>query len=271
MIGALSPVYAGAPSGLNIIFLLADDQRNDVLGCTGNPVIQTPTLDRLAAEGVRCENAFCQVPICAASRATLFTGLTQRTHGYNFGEPRVSADHMATSYPMILKAAGYRIGFIGKYGMAFVPPGMREQFDYFKPIHRDPYLKEMPDGTLRHETDLCIDGAIEFVHSNPADQPFCLSVSFNASHAEDRDHRPGYHFQWPASADGLYEDVAMPAPNLDDEKYFQALPPFLQDPEELGRKRYAWRWDTPEKYQANLRAYFRTVSYTHLTLPTTPY
>lgn len=244
----------------NIIFLLADDQREDVLGCYGNSLIQTPTIDKLADEGVRFENVFCEVPICAASRSTLFTGLSQRTHGFNFGEPKVSAEHMATSYPMVLKKAGYRVGFVGKYGMSFVAPGMKREFDFFKPIDRNPYLKEMPDGSLRHETDLCIDASIEFVQSNPQGTPFCLSVSFNASHAEDGDHRPGYHFQWPESADGLYEDIEMPEPKLADEKYFKAMPAFLQDEKELSRLRYFWRWDTPEKYQTNMRAYYRMVT-----------
>lgn len=244
----------------NIIFLLADDQRGDVIGCYGNTLIQTPTLDRLAEQGVRFDNVFCEVPICAASRSTLFTGLSQRTHGYNFGEPKVSAAHMATSYPMVLKEAGYRIGFAGKYGMTYVKPGMKREFDFFEPIDRNPYIKAMPDGSMRHETDLCVDAGIKFLQSNSEGTPFCLSISFNASHAEDGDLRPGYHFQWPESADGLYEDIEFPEPDLADEKYFKAMPSFLQDENELSRKRYFWRWDTPEKYQTNMRAYYRMVT-----------
>jgi len=244
----------------NIIFFLADDQRDDVFGCAGNPIIQTPTLDSLAAQGVRFENTFCEVPICAASRATLFSGLSQRTHGYNFGELPVPSEFIATSYPMMLKAAGYRIGFAGKYGMRFGGSGLKKAFDFVQEIGRNPFLKKQKDGTLRHETDLCVDAAIEFIESNPQNKPFCMSVSFNATHAEDGDHRPGYHFQWPESADGLYEDVQIPAPELADEKYFKALPPFLQEAGGLLRKRYYWRWDTPEKYQTNIRAYYRMIT-----------
>jgi len=189
-----------------------------------------------------------------------FSGLSQRTHGYNFGEPAVPAKYIATSYPVMLKAAGYRIGFAGKYGMSFASPGMTKEFDFFKPIDRNPYLKRMPDGSLRHETELCGDAAIEFIQSNPPGTPFCLSISFNASHAEDSDHRPGFHFQWPKSTDGMYEDVEIPAPRLGDEKYFTAMPPFLQDITQLNRERFYWRWDTPEKYQINMRAYFRMVT-----------
>lgn len=260
LLAQLVQSVCAASTAPNVIFLLADDQREDVLGCYGNPLIQTPTIDKLAAEGVRFDNVFCEVPICAASRSTLFTGLSQRTHGYNFGEPKVSAEHMATSYPLVLKNAGYRVGFAGKYGMTYVAPGMKREFDFFKPIDRNPYLKEMPDGSLRHETDLCVDAGIEFLQTNPEGTPFCLSISFNASHAEDGDHRPGYHFQWPESTNGLYEDIEIPAPKLADEDYFKAMPPFLQDEEGLSRKRYFWRWDTPEKYQINMRAYYRMVT-----------
>ena len=98
----------------NIIFLLADDQRSDVLGCYGNELIHTPTLDQLAADGVRFENFFCETPICSASRSTLMSGLSQRSHGFNFGEPPVPAKYISTSYPAYLKANGYRTGFTGK-------------------------------------------------------------------------------------------------------------------------------------------------------------
>lgn len=253
-------VWSSDSGRRNIIFFLTDDQRDAVLGCYGHPIVKTPTIDRLAAEGVRFENSFCEVPICAASRASIFTGLSQRTHGYNFGEPPISTEYVATSYPALLKAAGYRTGFAGKYGVECSEPGIGAGFDFFKPIDRNPYLKKMPDGSLRHETELCGDAAIEFIQSNPADTPFCLSISFNASHAEDTDHRPGFHFQWPKSTDGLYESVEIPTPRLGDEKYFTAMPPFLQDITQLNRERFYWRWDTPEKYQINMRAYFRMIS-----------
>ena len=249
--------HAHAAPRKNIVFILADDQRRDVLGCYGNTQIQTPTLDNLAARGVRFDNFFCQSPICNASRASLITGLTQRTHGTNFSAPPVAARYISTSYPARLKANGYRTGFTGKYGFSFSRNDKAEQFDFYKPYGRTPYLKTMPDGSLRHETDLCADAALEFIDTNPANQPFCLSISFNASHAEDKDRRPGFHFQWPQSADGLYEDVAVPPPKLSDPKYFAALPPFLQDENGLSRQRYFWRWDTPQKYQTNMRAYWR--------------
>ncbi|MGB0371796.1 MAG: sulfatase family protein [Opitutales bacterium] len=244
----------------NIIFFLADDQRADVLGAYGNTFAITPTLDRLASEGVLFENAFCQAPICAASRATLFTGLTQRTHGYNFGKPPVPSKYIETSYPAALKSSGYRVGFAGKYGVKFQKPGLRKTFDFYQYINRSPYIKKLKNGTERHETDLCADAAIRFIESAPKNSPFCLSVSFNATHAEDKDRRPGYHFQWPESADGLYEATEFPEPKLSNPEFFEALPDFLKNPNELSRERFFWRWDTPEKYQANIQAYFRMLT-----------
>jgi arylsulfatase A-like enzyme len=259
-VGVGAQALAAGSLGKNIVFILADDQRSDVLGCYGNELIKTPTIDALAENGVRFENFFCETPICSASRATLLSGLSQRSHGFNFGEPPLPAKYIATSYPAYLKANGYRTGFTGKFGFRYSKSDKKEQFDYFKPYDRNPYLKKMPDGSLRHETDLCADAAIEFIKTNPKNKPFCLSVSFNASHAEDSDLRPGFHFQWPESTDGLYEDIAMPLPKLGDDKYFKATPEFLQDEKELSRARYFWRWDTPEKYQINLRAYFRMIT-----------
>lgn len=239
----------------NIVFFLIDDQRNDTLGCAGHPIVRTPNVDSLAREGVRFTNAFVTTPICAASRASIFTGLVERTHGYTFGKPPVSPEHLANGYPALLHDAGYRTGFCGKYG---INPRQEQHFDEYEEINRNPYFHEQADGSLRHETELCADFAENFVAKS--DRPFCLSISFNASHAEDSDHRPAIgHFPSPRAVDGMYEDIAMPAPRLADAKFRDALPDFLKETS-LNRERYFWRWDTPEKYEANLRAYFRMLS-----------
>jgi arylsulfatase A-like enzyme len=245
----------------NIIFLLADDQRNDTLGCAGHPIIKTPVIDRLAAEGVRFRNTFVTTAICAASRASIFTGLHEQTHGYNFGKPPVSAEHMQASYPMLMRQAGYRTGFIGKYGVE-TELDQKAVFDVVHNIGRNPYFKKQPDGSLRHETELCADRAIDFINQNQEGEPFCLSVSFNASHAEDGDKRPGIgQYPWPKTVDGMYEDVLIPQPRLNDPAIFKNLPEFLRNPRtSLNRERYFWGLDTQEKYQANMRGYFRMIS-----------
>ncbi len=68
----------------NIIFILTDDQRWDALGYSGNTIIRTPEMDKLAKEGTWFKNAFVSTPICAASRASIMTGLYERKHLYMF-------------------------------------------------------------------------------------------------------------------------------------------------------------------------------------------
>ena len=101
----------------NIIFFLFNDHRWDRLRCAVHPVLKTPNIDRLTAEGVRFQNMFLTTSICAASRATILTGLYERTHGYTFGTPPISEKHSLANYPALLKKAGYRTGFIGKFGV----------------------------------------------------------------------------------------------------------------------------------------------------------
>ena len=72
--GAAWQVSAQSSKRPNILFLLTDDQRWDALGCMGNRIIQTPVIDRLAAEGVTFLNNFCATAICMTSRACIFTG-----------------------------------------------------------------------------------------------------------------------------------------------------------------------------------------------------
>ena len=58
----------------NIIYILGDDQRGDLLGCMGHPVLRTPHLDALAADGTLFTEAFCTSPLCTPSRACHYLG-----------------------------------------------------------------------------------------------------------------------------------------------------------------------------------------------------
>lgn len=247
---------ACAASRPNLIFFLTDDQRNDTLGCAGHPIVKTPVIDQLAQGGVRFANAFVTTSICAASRASLFTGLHERTHKYTFGTPPIAQAHTDQSYPALLRQAGYRTGFVGKFGVGVTQGAKEAMFDYFKPLNRNPYFKKQPDGSLRHLTEIAGDHAIAFLNANTDEQPFCLSVSFNASHAEDSDKEN--HFPWPKAVDGMYDDINIPAPRLSEAAIYDRHPEFLK--KSINRERFFWRWDTPEKYQKNMRAYFRMLS-----------
>lgn len=249
----------------NILFILVDDQRNDTLGIAGHPVIQTPNIDRLAGEGVRFENMFVTTSICMASRASILTGLTETGHGYTGGplpaSPLLRQD-IDTSFPLQLRNAGYRTGFFGKLHLRFQGDKQRELsriYDAFEEINRSPFFKVQENGTLLHEADLIGNRSLEFLEDQPKDRPFCLYMSFNIAHAEDNDRRPGIgHFPWPPSVDGMYEDIDPAPPRLGDERYFQVQPDFLKN--SLNRERWFWRWDTPEKYAINMRAYYRMLT-----------
>lgn len=181
----------------NILLLLTDDQRNDTLGCAGHPVVQTPHIDSLAARGVRFDNGFVTTSICAASRASIFTGLHERSHGYTFGKPAVHEDYTRASYPVLLRHSGYRTGFIGKFGCRM--EGGDAMFDVKENVPGPGYLKQ-PDGGLRESTEVMGDLAEAFIREDDK-RPFCLSVSFHASHAKDSNKVPGKgHYPYPSGA-----------------------------------------------------------------------
>ena len=261
LVSMQKPVLFAADKKPNIVFVLVDDQRNTSLGCAGHPQIQTPVIDNLARRGVRFTNAFVQTPICMASRANLFTGLTTTTNGYhaNPSTPVVTGD-LDTSFPTLLRKSGYRTAFYGKQHVNWEKGvnGMKEMFGDHEVLHRNPYLKKMPDGSLRHVDEIIGDRSVNFVQAQSADNPFFLYMSFNISHAEDSDKRPGFHYQWPAEEDGRFEDIEPNRPTLDDPKYYLATPDVLK--KTINRDRYFWGYDTPEKYRTNMRALYRMLA-----------
>lgn len=244
----------------NIVFFFTDDQTTSTLGCYGNHLVQTPNIDALAAKGTRFENAFVSHSICWVSRTTILTGLIGRSYGTASNPDQARPDAVETLYSDILRTGGYRTGYFGKWH-AKMPKGFQQKdhFDEFEAIGRNPFYKKQPDGSLRHETEVIVDRGIEFLKNQPKDKPFALNMWFNACHAEDSDRRPGIGaFPWPRAVDGMYDDSYIPPPRLNDPATFNALPDFLKTT--INRERYFWRWNTEERYQTNMRAYYRMVS-----------
>ncbi len=240
----------------NIVFILTDDQRWDALGYAGNDIIQTPNMDKLAAEGIYFKNAFVSTPISAASRASIMTGLYERAHQYTFMQPPVSEELIKQSYFNLLKQAGYYNGYFGKFGVWFKNRLDTTLFDEYKPYKTDFYYRLTHNNTKHeHLTDIMEQHAVDFIKDAPTDRPFCLTVSYNAPHAEDRSPE---QYIWPKRLDTLYEDITIPAPIMSEEKYFKAQPPYIQDG--LNRVRWHWRYDTPEKYQKMIKGYYRMIT-----------
>lgn len=236
----------------NIIFILTDDQRWDALGFAGNDIISTPNMDKLAQSGLFFENAFVTTPICAASRASLFTGLYERTHNYTFGKPNLDNKYMYESYPYLLRTNGYKTGFVGKFGVN-INQGIEDSlFDWTKKTYW-PYLKEV-NGKQKHLADINGDYAIDFIKESK-DQPFCLSLSFWSPHADDGVEE---QYFWPEYCNDLYTDIDIPVPETADPAFFEALPDYLKTT--MNRKRWYWRYDTPEKHQEMVKGYYRMIS-----------
>ncbi|QDT10367.1 sulfatase-like hydrolase/transferase [Planctomycetes bacterium K23_9] len=259
-ITASTAVHLAAADKPNIVFFFTDDQTTSTLGCYGNSVVKTPNIDALARRGVRFENAFVSHSICWVSRTTILSGLTGRSYGTAATPDVARADAVKTLYSDILRDNGYRTGYFGKWHAKMPKKYKKEDhFDEFEMIGRNPFYKKQADGSLRHETEVIVDRGIDFIKSQPKDKPFALNMWFNACHAEDGDRRPGIgHFAWPRSVDGMYDDISFTSPRLSDPAIFNALPSFLKTT--INRERYFWRWNTPEKYQTNMRAYYRMVS-----------
>jgi len=96
----------------NILLLMADQHRHDVIGAAGHPVVQTPNLDRLTGEGVRFSRAYCQGPLCMPARVSVLTERYVRDHGV-FGI-RTEADPAWPTFVQTLRDAGYHTTCIGK-------------------------------------------------------------------------------------------------------------------------------------------------------------
>jgi arylsulfatase A-like enzyme len=244
----------------NIIFILTDDQRWDALGFAGNRIIHTPQMDRLATEGTWFKNAFVTTPISAASRASILTGMYERTHGYTFQQGPLKEPYMRLSYPVLLKQNGYRTGFFGKLGVTY--KDAEKLFDKADIYDRDGkypnrkgyFCKTIGKDTV-HLTRYTGFQAQQFIMNAPEDKPFCLSLSFSAPHAHD--NAPEQYF-WQEKTDHLYTGIYITPPLLGEDKYFYALPKEVQ--EGYNRLRWAWRFDTPEKYQYSVKGYYRMIS-----------
>lgn len=238
----------------NIVVLVADDLRADALGCMGNPIVQTPHIDRLAQNGVCFRNAFVTTSICAVSRASILSGQYARRHGIHDFETDFTPEALARTYPLLLKKAGYRVGFIGKYGVGRRLPA--EQFDFWRGFPGQGfYFPQDPKAARVHLTARMGDQALEFLEGCRPEQPFCLSISFKAPHAQDNAPR---EFPPDPRDEKLYEQIQIPAPATGHDRFFRLLPPFVQKSE--ARRRWERRFATETMRQNTVRDYYRLIT-----------
>ncbi len=251
-------VFAQVEKRPNIIFLLTDDQRWDALGVMGNKIIKTPQLDDLAKSGTLYRNAYVTTSICCVSRASILTGQYESRHKINDFVTSMSNEALMQTYPLLLKKAGYDIGFIGKYGVGNPGDQPKNEYDYWMCTdkHQPHYENFNKNGDLVHYTDIVENNILEYL-DRPKDKPFCLSVSFKAPHAEDNDVR---QFIPKKKYVDYYKDVVIPEPETFASKYWDSLPAFFKFKENIARERWKMRFDTPEKYQEMVKNYYRLIN-----------
>lgn len=220
----------------NIIFILTDDHRYDLLGATGNELIQTPNIDKLAEDGILFTNAHVTSAICTPSRASMLLSQFERKHNVNFNSgTSVSEDAWKTSYPVVLRNNGYYTGYIGKNHVPVGDGGyksgvMEASFDYwyaghghllfypkdrheiFKGAKNDTQVEILDEGvTDFFSNEHKLKGAKHFLKRIPKDKPFCMSINFNLPHGASTSTMK----MRPSDSDTyktLYRDLDIPLP-----------------------------------------------------------
>jgi arylsulfatase A-like enzyme len=189
----------------NILFIFADDHAAPAISAYGSRINRTPNIDRLASEGMLFANCFVTNSICAPSRAVILTG----RHSHLNGVPtnREVFDGGQTTFPKLLREAGYQTAMIGKWHLKSDPTGFD---DWEILIGQGPYYNppmKTPGGTVRHTgytTDIITDLALEWLRNGrDPHRPFLLMCQHKAPH---RNWQPGPDHLT------MYDDVTIPEP-----------------------------------------------------------
>ncbi len=175
-----------APQRPNIIYIMSDDHAVQAISAYGHPLSQvapTPNIDRIAAEGVRFDRAYCGNSVSGPSRASILTGKHSFSNSF-----RTNADFFdgaQTTLPKVLQANGYSTAIIGKWHLKTYPTG----FDYWKVLddqgmYYNPDFVVMSGDTVRQRgyvTDIVADESIEWIDRHK-DAPFFIMVHNKAPH-----------------------------------------------------------------------------------------
>lgn len=150
----------------NIIYILADDLGYGDLGCYGQTEIKTPSLDKMAAEGIRFTQHYAGNTVCAPSRCVLMTGL-HTGHSKIRANGGIFLNEEDVTVASLLKDAGYKTGIIGKWGLGDLNtagfPG-KKGFDYFFGYHSQLRAHNYyPDYLWRNTEKVPLDNKIVYV------------------------------------------------------------------------------------------------------------
>lgn len=242
----------------NILFLFADDQRADALGCSGNSYIKTPNIDRLAERGVRFSNSYVMGghhgAICAPSRAMLMSG-KNLFHVYDRLQGVETMPHYFSKYGYVTFGTGkwhneesaFEATF--QQGKNVFLGGMCDHFNVpARDMGADGKLGEPQ--SKGYSTDIFAEAAMGFINEyakGDRNKPFFCYVAFTAPH-DPRSPRPDYI--------GMYPDESVPLPGN-----FKKLHPFAFDELTVRDENLAPWPRTPEIIQASVADYYALISH----------
>ncbi len=198
---------AGRVKQPNMVVVLVDDHAFEAISAYGSwlkDYARTPTIDRLAKEGMRFDNFTCCNSICSPSRAAILTGQYSHKNGVLGLNGRIHDD--SPQYPVQLKKAGYQTWLVGKWHLANTPKGYDKHMTVYKQgTYFDPVFTGS-EGEWKREgycTDVYTDIAMDWLEKRDRTRPFCLGLQFKAPH-HDYGHAARY--------DDLLAGVEVPEP-----------------------------------------------------------
>ncbi|MGA3267339.1 MAG: sulfatase [Verrucomicrobiota bacterium] len=233
-------VTGGKP---NFVVFLGEGVRYDEFSCMGNPIIETPNMDRLAREGMRFRNAFVTTALCLPSRASILTGMYAHTTGAVDNRNRPIPENVRL-VSELLREGGYEVAFIGKphvkgdlkdrywdyyFGLDVAQGTGAMQVDYFHPVFTEGWAGKF-SAPQKHEgyvDDVMTDRALNWLEQKH-EKPFCLFLWFYAPHSP---------FYRPRRLLDLYNGVEIPKPETfdDDLKGYPGKPSaFVQADNKIG-------------------------------------
>ena len=197
----------GKEETYNIVYIMTDDHTAQMMSCYDTRYMETPNLDRIAADGVRFTNSFVANSLSGPSRACMLTGKHSCANRF-YDNTTCVFDSTQQTFPKLLQKAGYQTAVIGKWHLESLPTG----FDYWEIVpgqgdYYNPDFITMQDGTVhRHGyiTDIITDDAIDWMENGrDKGKPFCLLI-----------HHKAIHRNWMADTThlSLYEDRTFPVP-----------------------------------------------------------
>jgi arylsulfatase A-like enzyme len=196
----------------NIIYIMSDDHDADAISAYNTSLTSTPSIDRLANEGMLFHKAFVGNSICGPARATLLTG--QHSHKNGVKDNRTRFDSSRSSLPKLLQQGGYQTAVIGKWHLHSYPTG----FDYWKilpgqGLYYDPRFISMSGDTSTlkgYATDVITNEAIAWMDKRDRSKPFVLLLHHKAPHRNFLPavkHLEKFHTKKFPEPPGLYNDT----------------------------------------------------------------